>query len=141
MQDGRSVGGHPREEHLVLQKAALAKEVEEWREKLAASEKAHVEAERKKAKEIATASSEAIEAYRSSKELRSYILDRLVDDQLAWEVELVKFNPTLKINFDTCDTPPPQPIPYASPVDTKGEAIAIEVENAADEAQGRDAEA
>lgn len=73
-----------------------------------------------------------------SEELKSYILDRLVDEQLAWELELVKFNPTLKINFDTYDTPPTQPIPNASPVDTRGEARA---ENAADEAQGRDAEA
>lgn len=41
----------------------MAKDVEELREKLVASEKARVEAKRKKAEEIAAASAEAIEAY------------------------------------------------------------------------------
>ncbi|KAI5323642.1 hypothetical protein L3X38_032714 [Prunus dulcis] len=80
---------------VVLYKAVLAKEVEELREKLAASEKARVEAERKKAEEITVASTEAVEAYRLSEKLKSYILDT-----------------------------PTQPIPDASLVNTRGEARA-----------------
>ncbi|KAL6269671.1 hypothetical protein ACE6H2_026582 [Prunus campanulata] len=58
----------------VLQKAALAKEVEELREK---------HAESKKARDGSATCVEAIETYRLSNELNSYILERLVDKQLA----------------------------------------------------------
>lgn len=49
-------------------------------------------------------------------------------------MDLAKFNPTYKINFDISGTPPPQLIPDAKPIDTGGKALAIKVENAANEA-------
>lgn len=113
----------------VLQKAVLAKEVEELREKLVASEQAHAKAKLKKAKEIFIASVEAVEAYRSSNELKGYILNRLVDKQVFQEETLAKFNPMLDINFDTTGTPPPQSIFVASPADG-AEAIAETVMDA-----------
>ncbi len=82
---------------LLVQKAALAKEVEELK--------------RSKAEEVAAARVEAIESYRSSEELKSYIMDRLVDEQLRWEDRLVRFNPSLDINFDTSGEPPAQTPP------------------------------
>ncbi|BBN70314.1 hypothetical protein Prudu_1457S000500, partial [Prunus dulcis] len=82
---------------LLAQKAALAKEVEELK--------------RSKAEEVAAARAEAIESYRSSEELKSYIMDRLVDEQLRWEDRLVRFNPSLDINFDTSGEPPAQTPP------------------------------
>lgn len=58
----------------MLQKAALAKEVEELREKLAESEKARYSS---------ATCVKAIKTYRSSNGLNSYILERLVDKQPA----------------------------------------------------------
>ncbi|BBN69238.1 hypothetical protein Prudu_839S000400 [Prunus dulcis] len=34
--------------------------------------------------------------------------DRLVDEQLRWEDRLVRFNPSVEINFDTSGEPPAQ---------------------------------
>ncbi|BBH09270.1 hypothetical protein Prudu_021718 [Prunus dulcis] len=82
---------------LLLQKAALAKEVEELK--------------RSKAEEVAAARVEAIESFRTSEELKSYIMDRLVDEQLRWEDRLVRFNPSVEINFDTSGEPPAQSPP------------------------------
>ncbi|XP_020421324.1 uncharacterized protein LOC109949649 [Prunus persica] len=82
---------------LLVQKAALAKEVEELK--------------RSKAEEVAAARVEAIESFRSSEELKSYIMDRLVDEQLCWEDRLVRFNPSVEINFDTSGEPPAQTPP------------------------------
>ncbi|XP_020425735.1 uncharacterized protein LOC109950606 [Prunus persica] len=82
---------------LLVQKAALAKEVEELK--------------RSRAEEVAVARAEAIESFRSSEELKSYIMDRLVDEQLRWEDRLVRFNPSLEINFDTSGEPPAQTPP------------------------------
>ncbi|XP_020425425.1 uncharacterized protein LOC109950577 [Prunus persica] len=82
---------------LLVQKAALAKEVEELK--------------RSKAEEVAAARVEAIESFRSSEELKSYIMDRLVDEQLRWEDRLVRFNPSVEINFDTSGEPPAQTPP------------------------------
>ncbi|BBN68685.1 hypothetical protein Prudu_529S000100 [Prunus dulcis] len=89
---------------LLAQKAALAKEV-------AARTKEVEELKRSKAEEVAAARAEAIESYRSSEELKSYIMDRLVDEQLRWEDRLVRFNPSLDINFDTSGEPPAQTPP------------------------------
>ncbi|BBH05357.1 hypothetical protein Prudu_016722 [Prunus dulcis] len=89
---------------LLAQKAALAKEV-------AARAKEVEELKRSKAEEVAAARAEAIESYRSSEELKSYIMDRLVDEQLRWEDRLVRFNPSLDINFDTSGEPPAQTPP------------------------------
>lgn len=75
----------------LLQKAALAKEVEELK--------------RSKADEIAATLTEAIESFRSFKELRYYVMDRLVHEQLRWEDRLVRFNPSVEINFDTSGEP------------------------------------
>ena len=94
---------------LLLQKATLAKEVEELK--------------RSKAEEVAAARVEAIESFRTSEELKSYIMDRLVDEQLRWEDRLVRFNPSVEINFDTSGEPPTQsptanasvPTPEAEP--------------------------
>ena len=33
-------------------------------------------------------------------------MDRLVDEQLRWEDRLVRFNPSVEINFDTTGEPP-----------------------------------
>ena len=82
---------------LLVQKAALAKEVEELK--------------RSRAEEVAAARAEAIESFRSSEELKSYIMDRLVDEQLRWEDRLVRFNPSVEINFDTSGEPPAQTPP------------------------------
>ena len=82
---------------LLVQKAALAKEVEGLK--------------RSKAEEVAAARVEAIESFRSSEELKSYIMDRLVDEQLRWEDRLVRFNPSVEINFDTSGEPPAQTPP------------------------------
>ncbi|CAL2277462.1 unnamed protein product [Prunus armeniaca] len=51
---------------LILQKAALAREVDELKEKMASSEQAFVEEEQKKVKDIAAARAEAVESYRTS---------------------------------------------------------------------------
>ena len=80
---------------LLVQKAALAREVEELK--------------KAKAEEVAAARVEAIESFRSSEELKSYIMDWLVDEQLRWEDRLERFNPLLDINFDTSGEPPAQP--------------------------------
>ncbi|BBG99071.1 hypothetical protein Prudu_008649 [Prunus dulcis] len=89
---------------LLLQKAALAKEVEELK--------------RSKAEEVAAARVEAIESFRTSEELKSYIMDRLVDEQLRWEDRLVRFNPSVEINFDTSGEPPAQSPPADASVPT-----------------------
>ncbi|XP_021803240.1 uncharacterized protein LOC110747360 [Prunus avium] len=77
---------------LLLQKAELAKEVEELK--------------RSKAEEVAAARAEAAEEFWSSEELRSYIMDRLVDEQLRWEKRLARFNPSVEIKFDTSGQSP-----------------------------------
>ena len=82
---------------LLVQKAALAKEVEELK--------------RSKAEEVAAARVEAIESFRTSEELKSYIMDRLVEEQLRWEDRLVRFNLSVEINFDTSGEPPAQSPP------------------------------
>lgn len=33
-------------------------------------------------------------------------MDRLVDEQLSWEERLMRFNPSVEINFDTSGEPP-----------------------------------
>ncbi|CAL2266248.1 unnamed protein product [Prunus armeniaca] len=91
---------------LILQKATLAREMDELKERLVSSKRALVEAEQKKAEKIVAAQAEAVKSYRTSKELNSYILDRLVDEQIHWEENLVKFNPSLEINFDMSGVPP-----------------------------------
>ncbi|CAL2255805.1 unnamed protein product [Prunus armeniaca] len=49
-------------------------------------------------------------------ELHSYIMDRLVDEQLYWEEKLPRFNPSVEINFDTSGEPPsPSPATDATP--------------------------
>ncbi|BBN70214.1 hypothetical protein Prudu_1446S002100 [Prunus dulcis] len=63
-------------------------------------------AETVKGEEVAAARVEAIESFRTSEELKSYIMDRLVDEQLRWEDRLVRFNPSVEINFDTKGEPP-----------------------------------
>ncbi|CAL2271400.1 unnamed protein product [Prunus armeniaca] len=77
---------------LVLQKAAMAKEMEELK--------------RLRAEEVAAARVEAIESFRGSKELRSYIMDQMVAMQLGWEERVAMFNPSVEINFDTSGEPP-----------------------------------
>ncbi|BBN68376.1 hypothetical protein Prudu_401S000100 [Prunus dulcis] len=96
-QSGGGAGGHPREERLAGSEGCLAREVEELK--------------KAKAEEVAAARVEAIESFRSSEELKSYIMDRLVDEQLRWEDRLVRFNPSLDINFDTSGEPPAQTPP------------------------------
>lgn len=88
---------------LLLQKAELAKEVEELKRSKAEEVE---ELKRSKAEEVAAARVEAVESYRTSEELRSYIMDRLVDEQLRWEERLARFNPSVEINFDTSGEPP-----------------------------------
>ncbi|CAL2238681.1 unnamed protein product [Prunus armeniaca] len=83
---------------LQLQKAALAKEVEELK--------------RSKAEEVAVARVEVVESFRTSEELKSYIMDQLVDEQLCWEERLARFNPSVEINFNMSDKPP-SPSPTA----------------------------
>ncbi|CAL8992715.1 unnamed protein product [Prunus brigantina] len=51
-------------------------------------------------------STEAIESFRGSEELRSYIMDRMVDVQLRWEDRLARFNLSVEINFDMSAEPP-----------------------------------
>ncbi|CAL8175215.1 unnamed protein product [Prunus armeniaca] len=77
---------------LVLQKAAMAKEMEELK--------------RSRAEEVAAARVEAIESFRGSDELRSYIMDQMVAMQLGWEERVAMFNPSVEINFDTSGEPP-----------------------------------
>ncbi|CAL2229946.1 unnamed protein product [Prunus armeniaca] len=77
---------------LVLQKAAMAKEMEELK--------------RSRAEEVAAARVEAIESFRGSEELRSYIMDQMVAMQLGWEERVAMFNPSVEINFDTSGEPP-----------------------------------
>ncbi|CAL8168088.1 unnamed protein product [Prunus armeniaca] len=87
---------------LLLQKAALANEVEELKRSRAKEIAAvQAEAKQKKAEEIATAQAKSVESFRSSEELCSYIMDRLVNEQLRWEERLAMFNPSVEINFDT----------------------------------------
>ncbi|CAL8133936.1 unnamed protein product [Prunus armeniaca] len=71
---------------MLLQKAALAREVEELK-RLRAEEVAAArgEMEQKKAEKIADVRAEAIESFRGSEELRNYIMDQLVAMQLCWE--------------------------------------------------------
>ncbi|CAL2246901.1 unnamed protein product [Prunus armeniaca] len=54
---------------------------------------ARAEVEQKKAEEIAAAQAEAVESFRSSEELWSYVMDRMVDAQQSWEERLARFNP------------------------------------------------
>ncbi|CAL2225245.1 unnamed protein product [Prunus armeniaca] len=77
---------------LVLQKAAMAKEMEELK--------------RSRAEEVAAARVEAIESFRGSDELRNYIMDQMVAMQLGWEERVAMFNPSVEINFDTSGEPP-----------------------------------
>ncbi|CAL8136887.1 unnamed protein product [Prunus armeniaca] len=77
---------------LVLQKAAMAKEMEELK--------------RLRAEEVAAARVEAIKSFRGSEELRSYIMDQMVAMQLGWEERVAMFNPSVEINFDTSGEPP-----------------------------------
>ncbi|CAL2269631.1 unnamed protein product [Prunus armeniaca] len=77
---------------LVLQKAAMAEEMEELK--------------RSRAEEVAAARAEAIESFRGSEELRSYIMDQMVAMQLHWEERVAMFNPSVEINFDTSGEPP-----------------------------------
>ncbi|CAL2270987.1 unnamed protein product [Prunus armeniaca] len=87
---------------LLLQKAALANEVEELkRSRVKEIAAAQAEAKQKKAEEIATAQAKSVESFQSSEELCSYIMDRLVNEQLRWEERLAMFNPSVEINFDT----------------------------------------
>ncbi|BBN69226.1 hypothetical protein Prudu_832S000100 [Prunus dulcis] len=96
-QSGGGAGGHPREERLAGAKGGPGQ--------------GGGGAEESKAEEVAAARVEAIESFRSSEELKSYIMDRLVDEQLRWEDRLVRFNPSLEINFDTSGEPPAQTPP------------------------------
>lgn len=84
---------------LLLQKAALAREMEELKEKMAS-------AEQKKVEEIAAARAEAVELFWTSEELTNFILDRLVDEQIHWKETLVTFNLSLEINLDMSGVPP-----------------------------------
>ncbi|CAL2254433.1 unnamed protein product [Prunus armeniaca] len=77
---------------LVLQKAAMAKEMEKLK--------------RSWAEEVVAARAEAIESFRGSEELRSYIMDQMVAIQLRWEDRVAMFNPSVNINFDTSGEPP-----------------------------------
>ncbi|CAL2270353.1 unnamed protein product [Prunus armeniaca] len=77
---------------LVLQKAAMAKEMEELK--------------RSRAEEVAATRVEAIESFRGSDELRNYIMDQMVAMQLGWEERVAMFNPSVEINFDTSGEPP-----------------------------------
>ncbi|CAL2251463.1 unnamed protein product [Prunus armeniaca] len=77
---------------LVLQKAAMAKEMEELK--------------RSRAEEVAAARVDAIESFRGSDELRNYIMDQMVAMQLGWEERVAMFNPSVEINFDTSGEPP-----------------------------------
>ncbi|CAL2259277.1 unnamed protein product [Prunus armeniaca] len=77
---------------LVLQKAAMAKEMEELK--------------RSRVEEVAAARVEAIESFRGSDELRNYIMDQMVAMQLGWEERVAMFNPSVEINFDTSGEPP-----------------------------------
>ncbi|CAL2277104.1 unnamed protein product [Prunus armeniaca] len=87
---------------LGLQKAAMAKEMEELKQS--------------RAEEIAATQAEAIESFRSSEELRSYFMDQMVAMQLSWEERLARFNPSVKINFDTSgERPSPSPTTDAAP--------------------------
>ncbi|CAL8137242.1 unnamed protein product [Prunus armeniaca] len=77
---------------LVLQKAAMAKEMEELK--------------RLRVEEVTAARVEAIESFRGSEELRSYIMDQMMAMQLGWEERVAMFNPSVEINFDTSGEPP-----------------------------------
>ncbi|CAL9004511.1 unnamed protein product [Prunus brigantina] len=77
---------------LVLQKAAMAKEMEEMK--------------RSRAEEVAAARVEAIESFQGSEEMRSYIMDQMVAMQMRWEDRVARFNPSVRINFDTSGEPP-----------------------------------
>ncbi|KAL6286171.1 hypothetical protein ACE6H2_010561 [Prunus campanulata] len=99
---------------LLLQKAALAKEVEElkW----------------SKAEEVADARVEAVESFRTSEELRSYIMDRLVDEQVRWDERLARFNPSVEINFDMSGEPPsPSPTTDATAIATESKPTTADV--------------
>ncbi|CAL9000892.1 unnamed protein product [Prunus brigantina] len=96
--------------------------MDELKKRLASSERVLAKAEQKKAEEIADARAKAVESYRTSEELNSYILDQLEDEQIHWEETLVKFNRSLEINFDTSGVPPSvsptaDSIAVASPVE------------------------
>ncbi|CAL2234273.1 unnamed protein product [Prunus armeniaca] len=92
---------------LLLQKAALAREVEELKRSRAEEVAvARAKVEQKKVEEIAAARAEAIKSFQSSEELRSYIMDPMVAMQLYWEERLARFNPSVEINFDTSGEPP-----------------------------------
>ncbi|CAL9006574.1 unnamed protein product [Prunus brigantina] len=78
--------------NLVLQKAAMAKEMEEMK--------------RSRAEEVTVARVEATESFRGSEELRSYIMDQMVAMQMRWEDKVARFNPSVMINFDTSGEPP-----------------------------------
>ncbi|CAL2256830.1 unnamed protein product [Prunus armeniaca] len=98
-------------------KAALAREVEELK-RSKAEEIAAIQAkvEQKKAEDVAAARAEAVELFRSSEELRSCIMGRLVYEQLCWEERLARFNPSVEINFDTsCEPLSPSPTAKATP--------------------------
>ncbi|CAL8168860.1 unnamed protein product [Prunus armeniaca] len=87
---------------LLLQKAALARVVEKLKRSRAEEVAAALaEMEQKKVEEIGAARAKAIESFRSSEELKSYIMDRMVAMQLRWEERLARFNPSVEINFDT----------------------------------------
>ncbi|CAL8174806.1 unnamed protein product [Prunus armeniaca] len=95
---------------LVLQKAAMAKEMEELKQS--------------RAEEVATARVEAIKSFRGWEELWGYIMDQIVAMQLRWEERVAMFNPSVEINFDTSGEPPSSspttdaaPEPEPEPVD------------------------
>ncbi|BBN67213.1 hypothetical protein Prudu_11S000200, partial [Prunus dulcis] len=59
-----------------------------------------------------TALAKEVDELKRSKAKESYIMDRLVDEQLRWEDRLVRFNPSVEINFDI-NGEPPAPSPTA----------------------------
>ncbi|CAL9016512.1 unnamed protein product, partial [Prunus brigantina] len=61
---------------------------------------------RSRAEEVAIARAEAIESFRGSEELKSYIRNRMVAMQMHWEDRVARFNPSVRIDFDTSGEPP-----------------------------------
>ncbi|BBG93111.1 hypothetical protein Prudu_001023 [Prunus dulcis] len=93
--NGGGAGGHPREERLAGAKGGPGQ--------------GGGGAEEVEGREVAAARVEAIESFRSSEELKSYIMDRLVDEQLRWEDRLVRFNPRWRLTLTPVASLLPRP--------------------------------
>ncbi|CAL2277498.1 unnamed protein product [Prunus armeniaca] len=85
---------------LLLQKAALAREVEELKQS--------------RADEVVAAKAKVEQKKAEAKRSSSFGVQRSY--RLRWEKRLARFNPSMKINFDTSGEPPsPSPSTDATP--------------------------